>query len=189
MKKEIRKRILEQRNNMSQEEVRSKSKQIQDRFFESLYYQSSRTIMTYVDFQNEVETKNIIRRALGEGKIIAVPLCGPNVSLVPVKIESLDDLEPGTKGILEPKKMDIIDVKKLDLVLMPGVAFDRNCNRVGYGLAYYDRFLTHLSPSTMIIALAYGFQVVQSLPSEEHDEKVNLIVTEEEIIRCQDNGK
>jgi 5-formyltetrahydrofolate cyclo-ligase len=189
MKEEIRRRVLEQRNNMLQEEVKSKSKQIQDRFFESLYYQSSRTIMTYVDFQNEVETKNIISRALDEGKIIAVPLCGPNVSLVPVKIQSLDDLESGTKGILEPKKIDIIDVKRLDLVLMPGVAFDRNCNRVGYGLAYYDRFLTQLSPSTMIIALAYSFQVVEFLPVEEHDQKVNLIVTEDEIIRCQDNGK
>ncbi len=184
MKKELRRRILEQRNNMLPEEVREKSKQIQDIFCDTLYYQSSRTIMTYVDFQNEVETKSMISRALNEGKVIAVPLCGPNVSLVPVKIESLDNLEPGTKGILEPKKIDTIDAKKLDLVLMPGVAFDRSCNRVGYGLAYYDRFLTQLSPATMIIALAYDFQVVESLPIEEHDQKVNLIITEKGIIRC-----
>lgn len=185
MKKDIRKKVLEQRNNMLPEEVEEKSKRIQDIFFDTLYYQSSRTIMTYVDFQNEVETKSIISRALDEGKVIAVPLCGPNVSLIPVKIESMDDLEPGTKGILEPKRIDTIDAKKLDLVLMPGVAFDRNCNRVGYGLAYYDRFLTQLSPATMIVALAYDFQVVDLLPSEEHDQKVNLIITEKEIIRCQ----
>lgn len=184
MKDQIRRRVLEMRKLMSPEDVAQKSKQIQQRLFNSTYYQSSRTIMTYVDFQNEVETRGIINRALGEGKIIAVPLTGPNVSLVPVRIDSLDDLEAGAKGILEPKKMDIMDVKKLDLVLMPGVTFDRSGNRLGYGLAYYDRFLKQLSPSTMIVALAYGFQVVQTLPYEEHDEKVNLIITENEIIRC-----
>lgn len=184
MKEEIRRRVLEQRKNMPAEEVELKSQQIQGRLFNSTYYQSSRTIMTYVDFQNEVETRGIIRGAISEGKIIAVPLTGPNYSLLPVKIESLDDLEPGNKGILEPKKVDIVDLKKLDLVLMPGVAFDRYGNRLGYGLAYYDRFLAQLLPSTMIVALAYSFQVVQTLPFEEHDKKVNLIITENEIIHC-----
>lgn len=184
MKEEIRRRVLEQRKKMSPEEVQEKSKKIQGRFFNSAYYQSSRTIMTYVDFQNEVETRSIINRAINEGKTIAVPLTGPNFSLLPVKIESLDDLEPGTKGILEPTKIDIVDIKKLDLVLMPGITFDRSGNRLGYGLAYYDRFLSKLSPSTMIVALAYGFQVVQTLPYEDHDQKVNLIITENETIHC-----
>ena len=184
MKDEIRRRILETRRRMTPEEVALKSEQIQRRLYNSTYYLSSRTIMTYVDFQNEVETRSIIRRALGEGKIIAVPLTGPNFTLMPVKIESLDDLETGSKGILEPKKINIVDNKKLDLVIMPGVAFDRSGNRLGYGLAYYDRFLKKLSPSTMIVALAYSFQVVQALPFEEHDQKVNLIITENEIIRC-----
>jgi len=184
MKDQIRQRMLEMRKMMSPEEVAQKSEQIQRRLFNTTYYQSSRTIMTYVDFQHEVETRSIINRAIGEGKIIAVPLTGPNITLVPVKIESLDDLEAGSRGILEPKKSEIMDVKKLDLVLMPGVAFDRSGNRLGYGLAYYDRFLKQLSPATMIVALAYSFQVVQTLPFEEHDQKVNLIVTENEIIRC-----
>lgn len=185
MKEEIRRRILAKRREMSAEEVKHKSIKIQELLFGTSYYQSSRTIMTYVDFQNEVETRKIISRAIGEGKNIAVPLCGPNFSLIPVKIESIDDLGPGTNGVLEPaKKRDIIDVKKLDLVLMPGITFDRSGNRLGYGLAYYDRFLVQLSPATMIVALAYSFQVVETLPFEEHDQNVNVIITENEIIRC-----
>lgn len=185
MKNEIRRRVLAQREKMSAEEVKERSLKIQETFFDSSYYQSSRTIMTYVDIQNEVETRGIIRRALEENKNIVVPLCGPNSTLLPVKIESLDDLEPGTMGILEPiKKRNIVEVKKLDLVLMPGITFDRSGNRVGYGLAYYDRFLTQLLPSTLIVALAYSFQVVESLPYEEHDQKVNIIITDEEIIKC-----
>lgn len=184
MKDEIRRRILEQRKHMSSEDVEEKSERIHGRLFNSPYYQSSRTIMTYVDFQNEVETRSIINKAIGEGKNIVVPLCGQNYSLLPVKIGSLGDLEKGNKGILEPKKIDIVDVKKLDLVLMPGVTFDRNGNRLGYGLGYYDRFLAQLSPSTMIVALAYGFQVVQTLPYEDYDQKVNLIITENETIHC-----
>lgn len=185
MKAEIRRRILEQRKMMSPQEVREKSLKIQEKLFQTSYYQSSRTIMTYVDFQNEVETRNIIKRAIDEGKNIVVPLCGPNFSLLPVKINSLDDLEKGTKGILEPTvSNNVVDVKKLDIVLMPGITFDRNGHRLGYGLAYYDRFLKRLSPSTIIIALAYSFQVVQMLPYEEHDQNVNLIITENEIIHC-----
>ena len=105
--------------------------------------------------------------------------------MLPVKIDSFDDLEKGTRGILEPtKKHDIVDVKKLDIVLVPGITFDRSGHRLGYGLAYYDRFLTQLSPSTIIIALAYSFQLVQTLPFEDHDQKMNLIITENEMIHC-----
>ena len=185
MKNEIRRKVLAQREKMSPEEVKEKSFKIQERLFSSSYYQSSRTIMTYVDIQNEVETRDIISKAIEVGKNIVVPLCGPNVTLLPVKIESLDDLEPGIMGILEPiRKKNIIDTKKLDLVLMPGITFDRQGNRLGYGLAYYDRFLTQLSPATLIVALAYSFQVVSSLPREEHDQTVDFIITDEEIIRC-----
>jgi 5-formyltetrahydrofolate cyclo-ligase len=89
MKGEIRRRVLEQRKMMSPKEVNEKSKKIQEKLFRTSYYQTSRTIMTYVDFQNEVETRSIIKRALNEGKNIVVPLCGPNFSLLPVKIDRL----------------------------------------------------------------------------------------------------
>lgn len=187
MKNEIRRRVLAEREKMSAEEVREKSIKIQERLFGSSYYQSSRTIMTYIDFHNEVETRDIVRKAIEDDKVIVVPLCGSGSTLLPVRIESLDDLEPGTKGILEPTETrNIVDVKKLDLVLMPGITFDRSGNRVGYGLAYYDRFLEQLSPSTLIVALAYSFQVIDSVPFEEHDQKIHFIITEDEIIRCGD---
>jgi len=185
MKDIIRNKILNLRAGLSKNEVMEKSAKIQERLYETQHYQSSRTIMTYVDIQNEVETRSIIARAFNEGKNVVVPVCGSNYNLLPVKIESFDDLEPGTMGILEPKKTkSIVDVKKLDLVLVPGIAFDRKGNRLGYGLAYYDRFLNKLSPSTVTIALAYSFQVLPSVPREEHDHKVNIIITEKEIIRC-----
>jgi len=184
-KEVVRKRILAERSGLSEEEVLERSIKIQERLYVTQHYQSARTVMTYVDFQNEVETRSIITRAFKEEKNVVVPVCGPNYSLWPVKIESLEDLEPGTMGVLEPSKTKtVVQKEKLDLVLMPGIAFDRHGNRLGYGLAYYDRFLAELSPSTVIIALAYDFQVLSVLPHEDHDRKVDIIITEREIIRC-----
>jgi len=185
MKNVIRQKVLNMRGSMPREEVLEKSAKIHQKLFETQHYQSAATIMTYVDFQNEVETRSIIARAFQEGKNVAVPICGSNYTLLPIKIESFEDLEPGTMGILEPKKTkNIIDVKKLDLVLVPGIAFDRKGNRLGYGLAYYDRFLNSLSPATITIALAYSFQIFPTIPQEEHDHRVNIIITENELIKC-----
>ena len=185
MKDTIRNKILNQRKEMSVEEVNKKSVLIQERLYATQHYDSARTIMTYVDIQNEVETRSIISRALQEGKNIVVPVCGPDYSLLPIKIDSFDELESGTMGILEPRKRkSIVEARKLDLILVPGIAFDREGNRLGYGLSYYDRFMENLSPSTVTIALAYEFQVVPQVPVEGHDQKVNMIITENEIIKC-----
>lgn len=185
MKNKLRENILDRRTKMSSEEVNDKSILIQERLYSTQHYQSARTIMTYVDIQNEVETRSIITKALEEGKNVVVPMCGPNYSLSPIKIDSFEDLRQGTKGILEPStNSSVVDKQKIDLILVPGIAFDRKGNRLGYGLAYYDRFISDLSPSTVNIALAYSFQVLTEIPFEKHDQKVNIIITEKEIIKC-----
>ncbi|NLK00858.1 MAG: 5-formyltetrahydrofolate cyclo-ligase [Clostridia bacterium] len=186
MKEEIRKTIDQIRTAMSKNEVEVKSAKIEERLYGTQHYQSAVTIMTYVSFHNEVGTRNIMSACFDDGKNVVVPICGPNYTLLPVKIKGFEDLEPGTMGILEPtKKKVIVDINRLDLILVPGIAFDRMGNRVGYGLAYYDRFLKKFSPSTVKIALAYDFQVVPSVPHEKHDQVVDLIITEKEIIHCQ----
>ena len=97
------------------------------------------------------------------------------------EIKDFSDLEIGTFGVLEPKEECIRPVmpEKLDIVIVPGLAFDLQGNRIGYGGGFYDGFLKGLSAPK--IALAYEWQIVNCVPSDEHDVKVDKIVTEDRI--------
>ena len=91
-------------------------------------------------------------------------------------------LAPGAYGILEPETVVPVAPERLDLVLVPGVAFDKNGGRIGFGKGYYDRFLQKTSAKT--VALCYGFQIVPDCFSESEDYPMDYIVTEDEVIAC-----
>jgi 5-formyltetrahydrofolate cyclo-ligase len=86
---------------------------------------------------------------------------------------------------LEPKKNYIkeVSIESIDLIIVPGVVFDRNGNRIGHGMGYYDRLLkkSHNIPR---IGLAFEFQIVKKIEAEEHDERIDMIITEDRIINC-----
>ena len=101
------------------------------------------------------------------------------------EINTLDGLKKNKFGILEPADTSkIFNKEDIDLVIMPGVAFDRSGNRVGYGGGYYDKFLCEMSSDIPTIALAYNIQILKELPSEKHDIKVDMVITEKETIKC-----
>lgn len=184
-KKLIRERMHKQRNSLSFEEVREKSKKIKDTLFSLSYIKESNKIMTYVSFKNEVSTIDIINELLKMGKEIIVPICDTkDYTLIPSRILSMDELSVSYFGIMEPKEPFIrpVDPKDIDVILVPGLAFDRNRNRLGHGKGFYDRFLRGVKDDAIKIALAYDFQILDSIPVEDWDIPMDLIITNKGIV-------
>ena len=151
-----------------------------------------RSLMCYVDFRNEVRTAQFFSRFLNAPNAsIIVPFCEDG-EIVPFRLWSLDDLEPGYKGIPEPKAAlrresdRTVAPESVETAIVPGLAFDTNGNRLGRGAGFYDRFLPTLPPTATIIGLALECQVFESIPVEPHDKRINILVTETGVRHCRD---
>jgi len=190
-KKALRKRILSLRDALSFEERQKKSAVIQSRLFSLTEFIASRMVAFFVSFKSEVLTEPIIREALSLEKVIALPVTDlPRKQLLLSRITDYDtDLAPGTWGIPEPKAGRIRPATpdELDLVITPGAVFDRQGRRIGYGGGFYDGLLRNMPAGKPAVALAFALQIVDAVPFDPcHDETVDIIITEEEIIYCRD---
>ena len=156
------------------------------RLINSDTYKNANKIFTYISFGSEVDTKEFIKYALSDNKEIYVPKTDKGKrEMVAMKINSLDNMGVDKWGILEPKTVEEDKIgEEFDLIIMPGVAFDRSGNRVGYGGGYYDKFLSEINSDIPTIALAYDIQILEEVPSEKHDIKVHMVITEKETIKC-----
>jgi len=182
-KRHCRKNLLAMRGLLSEEKVLQLSYEVEKRLNLLDKYVNSKEILVYVSYNNEISTINLIGNAFLDGKKVAVPKVVDKGIMEFYYIDSLDDLQKGYAGILEPvseKKFDYSNASKETLMICPGVAFDRKCNRVGYGGGYYDRYLSKYNLDS--VALAYDFQMIQSIDVEEFDNKVDIIVTPSNII-------
>ena len=183
MKNNLKQSIIEKRNSLSKEEIIEKSSIIKKRLFNLEQFKKSKTVMFFVSFNSEVHTHEIIKEAL-KNKIVVVPKVEVH-DIEPSIITDFDGLvASGRFGILEPIEVMKIAYKNIDLVLVPGTVFDLNGHRIGFGLGFYDRFLQKVSKSVKI-GLAFDFQIVDKIPHEEHDVPVDIIVTEERVIKCR----
>lgn len=181
-KSKIRKRILNVRNNMSKEDVKKNSNAIMDKITSLDIYKHSKVVFIYMDFKNEVITSNLIKRMLCEKKRVVIPYTDSiNTVLIPSEITKESDLKQNSFGYYEPKSILPVNIEEIDLVIVPGVVFDKNLNRIGFGKGYYDKILNRLKPSAKKIALAHDFQVLEDIPAEEHDVKMDMIITEKNI--------
>lgn len=189
MKNIIRKKILKQRKELNNEFVNNNSKIIFENLLNIDIFRLSNNIMIYIDFCNEVKTINIIEYLLSIDKNVIVPISlTSSKELLPSQIlNTSEDLDIGSYGILEPKKDKIreFNPNNLDLIIMPGIGFDKKGNRIGFGAGYYDRFISKLSKHIPTIALAYEFQIIENIPYDIHDRPVDYIITEKRIINCK----
>ncbi len=151
-----------------------KSADIKD--FENIpQFESAKTVFCYVSAENEVSTHSLIKQMLALNKEVLVPLCTDKCgNMVSVKINSLDDLSEGMYGIYEPISHTPFDKTKIDVAIVPGVAFDKDGYRIGYGKGYYDRFLADISP--LKIGLTHSELFFDSLPHDENDVQVNIVI-------------
>ena len=186
-KKALRKEILTKRSILDAVEKEEKDRKILDRFYDSNYYREAKNIFIYISYDSEINTKGIINKALMDNKKIYVPRTEFKTRLMDaVEITSLDNLIESEYGILEPSVEEPhIDPNEIDLIVVPGVAFDRNGGRMGYGAGFYDRYFKKISKDNMKkvikLALAYDFQILEKIPMNEQDVPVNYIITEKEF--------
>lgn len=195
-KRKIRQEFLKKRNNLSWDEIKSKSEKIEKELFSLPEFQRAKTVMFYVSFRSEVETEKMTRNALKLKKKIVIPVVHGE-KIVVSEIKNLKkELTKGSFGIKEPKKefRRRVNQKEIDLVVVPGVVFDKRGGRLGYGRGYYDRFLrsksirSRMSRSRQcaLIGLAFDLQIARKIPLVKGDMKVDKIVTESGIVNCKD---
>lgn len=187
-KEEIRKVILQKRLNLTPEEIKEKSQQIFFHLFHTPEFIKSSKVMFYVATKSEVQTEEMIKSSLVDGKKVFVPIISKEpIDLLPSLILDFDqELTKGSMGIWEPKKeyFRLYPPIELELIILPGVAFDSHGNRIGRGKGYYDNFLKRVSPLTHLIALSFEIQIVEHILPEKDDIPVHKIVTEKRVINC-----
>lgn len=183
LKDDLRQRVLGERFKLSAGERRAKSRKIEERLFSLEEFQKASSILFYASFRSEVETWDMIRRALSSGKHVFLPRVKGR-GLLLFRIRDFDrDVEPGAWGILEPKNdSSPAKIDDIDLVVVPGAVFDERGQRLGYGAGFYDRLLS--SFGGMTVGLAFELQIVPEVPAGPHDVPVKKIVTEKRVIEA-----
>ena len=179
-KQSIRKQIFRLRGQATDAQVHSDSLIILDRLTETDAYKNARQVFTYVDFNHEVETHDLILRCMADGKEVAVPRVREK-DMDFYRLTDFAQLEPGYFGIPEPARGEIVTWEKA-LMVVPGVAFDPDCHRVGYGQGFYDRYRS-IHRRHPAIALAFAFQIVEAAPWEVTDILPDMVITEKTIYR------
>lgn len=173
-KKELRRQIRLKKQAMTETEILEKSRTLTDKFLKTKEYADASTVYGYLSYNQEVRTESILRQALMEGKRVAVPkVFGDEMEFI--YITDMEQIAMGYKGIPEPVADTPIAKDATALVLMPGIAFDNKGGRIGYGGGFYDKYLSR-EPNHTKVALCYDFQIVDTLPMEEFDIPVDLVI-------------
>ena len=180
MKKKLREEALARRNRIPAEIREKKSEAIAEYILNSGFFQKAEKVFTFVNMGTEIETREIIKQAWKEGKIVAVPKTEKRRVMYFIPIDSFDDLQEGRFGVMEPKGTveDAIVPAIDDLFLVPGALFDRKKHRIGYGGGYYDTYFEKYKGYRKV-GLAFSEQISDIfLPAEEYDVPLDDIVTE-----------
>ncbi|MDU1910905.1 5-formyltetrahydrofolate cyclo-ligase [Fusobacterium sp.] len=179
-KKSIRNCIREKRELLPSFEVKETSEKITKALLKSRYFREAQIIMSYMSFRNEIDTHEINEALIKAGKKLLLPRTAGKEKMEAVEYGR--GFQKGAMGIEEP----IGDkyTGKIDLIVVPGIAFDKDGNRIGFGRGYYDRFLGNY-PDSVKISIAYDFQLVEKIENEEHDKKVDIIFLKNSMIEVK----
>ena len=176
-KKALRREIGAKKRALSAAEIESRSAILAEKLFSTVQYRDCKSLYAYLSFNQEVRTNPIIQQAWADGKRVAVPKVVGD-EMVFIWIDSFEGLAPqGAFHILEPIEDGPVASDETALILMPGLAFDPQGHRVGYGGGYYDRFLEK-EPDHPLVALCYDFQLYDRLEVEAHDVPVDVVLTD-----------
>ena len=173
-KQELRRTIREQKRAMTNEEIEARSAKLAELFLQSEAYRNAKTIYGYMPYNQEVRTVAMLEQALKDGKRVAIPKCyGDEMKFI--YMDDLSKVEKGYANIPEPVADEPVADDKTALVLMPGLAFDPQGHRIGYGGGFYDKFLSQ-EPGHPTLALCYAFQMLPHLETEEFDIPVDCVL-------------
>ena len=173
-KKLLRKTVRDQKRAMTAEQIEEKSRLLGKKLLESQAYRQAKSIYGYLPYNQEVRTVAMLEQAMADGKRVAVPKCyGDEMRFI--WMEDLSRVEKGYAGIPEPIADGPVADDTTALVLMPGLAFDPEGHRIGYGGGFYDKFLSR-EPEHPTLALCYDFQMFERLETEEFDIPVDTVI-------------
>jgi 5-formyltetrahydrofolate cyclo-ligase len=186
-KKEIRNRILKLRNSLATEEIDAKSNIIQNQLWQ-LIEEKFKTVMFYIAFGSEVRTQDCIYKCINSGRKAIVPVCSMDrKQITPSLLRDPDsELAKSKFGVPEPKPEFLMPFppEEIELVIVPGIVYNENGYRIGYGAGYYDRFL-RLCPQAFFVGMAFEIQIVEFAFPDSWDIPVHKIITESRIIYCK----
>jgi 5-formyltetrahydrofolate cyclo-ligase len=194
LKKRLREKLLKRRDTIPQEKKVLKESSIEKRLFELDVFRKAESILMYVSFRSEVDTRGYLQDIIASGKKLVLPVVNSRQKVLKLyEIKDMSELVPGYMGIPEPEIRENrrVTLNEIEVVIIPGSGFDRKGNRLGYGGGYYDRLLSYESKQLAkvehhipTVALAFEEQISTDIPAEPHDIKVDMIVTDERIIDC-----
>lgn len=207
-KNEMRRQYTVLRDSLSRDEIKRFSGEIHNRLLQTKAYRECGFLLVYLSFRSEVDTRDMIAKALSDGKKVYLPrIVGKDMEFY--EIHDLKGLQVSPYGIEEPpeeecnrftrespgdiifgnKKRNQEDTRYHNLMLLPGLAFDTNGNRIGYGAGFYDRYLaSHAGMIVYKIGLAYDLQVAEHIEAEAYDVKADCLLTPTRLI-YMDNTK
>lgn len=162
------------------------SREICGKLEQDSHYKNASNVLLFSSLKDEVNTEMFVKNALSSGKNVFLPCCEKKSGNMMIgKIGPDDKLSLGAYGIYEPKTENCSHSCPADIevVVLPGIAFDLKGNRIGRGKGYYDRFLKKIDKRVFRIGVAFDFQLLNDIGGREHDEPVNLILTEKRTIR------
>ncbi len=188
-KENLRRYMLRLRDRQSVGEIEQKSQDIIDQVLHLHEYVRARGIACYVNKDSEVNTRPLIRAALDQEKRVLIPVVKKgDIELFFSEIKDLgSELAPGTFGILEPKPENVhpVSLDSIDVIFVPGIVWDREGYRLGWGRGYFDRVIKNLPPHVRSTGLAFNMQLIGKVPRDQFDVPVDMVVTESRVIRCR----
>ena len=177
MKKILRKKFISERNSLASNYRDSSTNTILATLEEQNFFESSEKIFIYVGFGSEITTETFIKKWINKKQIFVPKIENGKMNLI--RLKSWDELAPGHFGVLEPTSSDYYE-GKIDLVVTPSIVFDNNGYRLGYGKGYYDKYFSSREYD-ISVGLSYHKLLQDNVPKEDHDIKVDVIITEEKI--------
>lgn len=187
-KEQFRRYILRLRDRQSLRDIESKSLEILDQVSHIHEYVQARGIACYIGKDSEVDTRPLIRRAFDSNKRVLVPVVKKgDIDLFFSEIRDLGkELVQGSFKIPEPKPEFLrpTSLDTVDVIFVPGIAWDKEGYRLGWGRGYFDRVLNVLPVHVRSIGLSFNLQLVNRVPRDQFDIPVNMVVTESKVIRC-----
>lgn len=185
MKHILRLQNLAKRNCLSAAQVLEKSRLIEERLLQLPEFRKAKTLMLYYGIDNEVQTQGLIEKALSLGKKVALPVTNFSKKEVrAIEIDSVSDTRQAESGLFEPTGKKEINAGEFGIIVLPGVAFDRQGNRIGRGGGYYDSLLRKTSTKVLLIGLCFEENIEEKIPAESHDVKMGIVITDRETIIC-----
>jgi len=182
-KQTLREKVLKERSLISEATWRGSSQKITEALQSTEFYKEAKVVHIYLSMNSrrEVATDFLLEELFNSRKRVVVPITDFKTgTLTHTEIDSSSELKANKWGVLEPVESEKFDISELDLIIIPMAAADRDGNRLGYGKGFYDRFLEKTEAKK--VGLVFSTFLYDEIPTEEFDKKLNVIITEEEVI-------